>query len=58
MRLFKQSEGRGGRREEERGEVPFKEVSESPAQGRENQDRIVLKMLRESIVCRSFREIN
>lgn len=35
-----------------------REVSESPGQGRENQDRIVLKMLRESIVCRSCREIN
>ena len=30
-----------------------RKVSESPGQGREDQDRIVLKMLRESIVCRS-----
>lgn len=34
MRLFKQSEGRGGRREEERGEVPFKEVSDQGRAGR------------------------
>lgn len=48
---------REGEGERKRG-IPFKEVSESPGQGRENQDGIVLKMLRESIVCRSFREIN